>query len=113
MIGSMGILLVSTIITILSVIFNKDNDSDNNLAQKTVVPVYHLFDKYSNLQHAKRYQQIQMDELTLQGSRYKQELDSLISIKDKTEKDSVEIAKRASQLELIVKYLKENNYDED
>lgn len=70
-----------------------------------------LFIGFRTIQANKDRQRQTLFELTAQGGKLRQELDSLIAIPRKTHGDSIRIIQSYRQLENIVKSLKDNAYD--
>ena len=85
---------------------NAENQMDNMSQIANVEPV---FNGFRTIQANKDTQRKALLEMTAQGQSLHHELDSLISIPHKSHRDSLEIIRRYSRLENIVKSLKQND----
>lgn len=78
----------------------------------TIAQVEPIFSGFRNIQAGKETQRRQLVDMTDKGRRLHRQLDSLIAIPRKSHSDSIEIIRRYSSLEQIVKSLKQYDNNE-
>lgn len=101
-VATISILMLSLVLGSWLTIGSRNSEQGMLTGMADVKP---MFDGMHRIQRVKDLQYEQTLELTNKGKRLKHELDSLVSLPIKTNKDSTDIVVKYKQLELVVKYL--------
>lgn len=102
---TIGVLSLSLLIGVITTLVGTDKGNDENF-MNGIEDVQNMFQGFQQIQASKDYQKEQISALLLKGKVLKNELDSLLLIKDKTHEDTVQIAVKYKQLEIITRNLK-------
>lgn len=103
-IGILSFSLVASVLSSLAAIKKESDDKENFVSG--IEDVQPLFQGLQQIQNSKDYQKEQISGFVLKGRILKNELDSLLRIRDKSHEDSLQIMIKYKQLEIITRNLK-------
>lgn len=94
---------------IVSLIRNSGEDNTPPFAFSQIEDISPIISKKQQIEEIKQQQEKDVKNLLLQGRTLRKELDSLLSLPNKSYYDSLELFRKHKQLELIVRHLNEKD----